>query len=65
MTRHIADHGHPTGAGRVRHYLRQDRESGIHPAILRLSSRARRTGDGDPGARRLAEYARIERGRLT
>ena len=60
MTRHIADKPHASGPGRLRNFIRQDRESGLHPAVAALHARARKSGDADN--RRLAEYARIERG---
>lgn len=60
MTRHIADQSHDTSAGRTRHYLLQEREQAVHPAILALRARPR---DADlPASRRATEYARIERG---
>ena len=60
MTRHIADHTRESSVSRTRNYTRQDRESGTHPAIdaLRMRPRAR----DESGNRRVAEFARIERG---
>lgn len=60
MTRHIADHKRESGVSRTQNYTRQERESGLHPAIaaLRMRPRSRDTS----GNRRAAEFARIERG---
>ncbi|MDS9466643.1 hypothetical protein RGQ15_03490 [Paracoccus sp. MBLB3053] len=64
MTRHIADKTHETGSGRVRNYTRQERESAQHPSIRALHSRPKKTAGKEDAAsgRRVAEYARIERG---
>ncbi|CAM3283000.1 hypothetical protein SAMN04488021_14523 [Paracoccus aminovorans] len=61
MTRHIADQPRANGSSRTRNFTRQERESGLHPAIaaLRMRPRAR----DESGNRRAAEFARIERGR--
>lgn len=61
MTRHIADRSRDDGSGRTRNYTRQERESGLHPAIaaLRMRPRARSSEETN---RRAAEFARIERG---
>jgi len=60
MTRHIADRSDEDSRGRTRHYTRQERESGLHPAVaaLRMRPRAR----SDAANRRATEFARIERG---
>ncbi|HWL57818.1 MAG TPA: hypothetical protein VNQ78_14235 [Paracoccus sp. (in: a-proteobacteria)] len=63
MTRHIADKQHETGAGRVQNFTRQERESGTHPAVVSLLARPRKVDD--QGGRRISEFVRIERGRLT
>lgn len=60
MTRHIADKSHDESAGRLRHYLRHEREEAVHPAILALRARPREAAL--PASRRATEYARIERG---
>lgn len=49
------------GNRRVEHYLRQEREDGLHPAVRELHQRA--THDEETN-RRAVEYARIERGHL-
>lgn len=61
MTRHIADQHHTTGKGRVENFTRAEREQGIHPAIIELN---RRPVVRDKKSRRMAEFLRIERGRL-
>lgn len=49
----------PTSTGRFRHFVRQERESGIHPAIRALHARAKGEAVGQG---RAVQYARIERG---
>lgn len=45
--------------GRFRHFVQQERESGLHPAIRALHARAK----GDTGSNgRAVQYTRIERG---
>ncbi|WP_347265700.1 hypothetical protein [Paracoccus sp. (in: a-proteobacteria)] len=61
MTRHLADHIRTGGASRVQNFTRQDRESGLHPAVLALHRRPH--GRDESGNRRAAEFARIERGK--
>ena len=60
MTRHIADRSQESSSGRTQYYTRQERESGLHPAVaaLRMRPRAR----SEAANRRAAEFARIERG---
>lgn len=61
MTRHIIDRESLRDNGlRLRQFLRIDRESGLHPAVVRLHAKQRHADDN--GAR-LAQYLRIERGR--
>jgi hypothetical protein len=61
MTRHIIDREALRDSGlRLRQFLRIDRESGLHPAVVRLHATQRHAED--KGAR-LAHYLRIERGR--
>ena len=49
----------PGNSSRLREYIRQERESGVHPSVMALRSRPKdRSEDG----RKIAEYARIERG---
>ena len=58
--KHIADKPHQTGAGRILNFVQQDRQSGLHPAIQALH--ARPVANARDATRRVAEYARIERG---
>ena len=60
MTQTLTDQDRNAGSARLRAYLTQDREAGMHPAIQALHRRAR-TRDGDDG-RKTVKYARIERG---
>ncbi|AWX94455.1 hypothetical protein DPM13_09970 [Paracoccus mutanolyticus] len=60
MTRHIADKSHDESAGRLRHYLRHEREEAVHPAILALRARPREAAL--PASRARNRNARIERG---
>lgn len=57
--KHIADKPHQTGPGRVRNFTQQERESGLHPAVVALHSR-NHTRD-EASDRRMAEFTRIER----
>ncbi|WBU63678.1 hypothetical protein [Paracoccus aerodenitrificans] len=60
MTKSTFDHERSNSNGRMRSYVAQDRESGVHPAIETLHRRPRSRDSGEnPKAR---EYARIERG---
>lgn len=59
MSRHIADRRAPSDGGRVAHFLRLSREAG---QPWRRLWRAPRTEKAE--GRRVAEYARIDRGRL-
>ena len=58
--KHVADKQHETGAGRILHFTRHERESGLHPAVARLLARAR--NENAQATRRIREFARIERG---
>ena len=60
MTKSRTDHERSTGTGRMRAYLAQDREAGLHPAFQALHQRPH-SRDGDD-RRKTAEYTRIERG---
>lgn len=60
MTKTITDRERSTGNGRLRAYVAQDRQSGLHPAIEALHRRPHER-DGDE-SRKTAEYLRIERG---
>lgn len=60
MTRHISDQPREPGQNRLREFIRQERESGTHPAIRSLRSRPR---DHDAEGRKTAEFLRIARGR--
>ncbi|MDO5647010.1 hypothetical protein [Paracoccus sp. (in: a-proteobacteria)] len=59
MTRHITDHPRDRGDARLREYLRAERESGRHPAVIALHTRPQTRDDG----RKTAQYLRIERGK--
>lgn len=61
MTRHLSDKPRKVGTGRLRHFLQHERETGdMHPAVFALH--ARRATNTPKTDRRVAEYARIERG---
>lgn len=60
MTKKLTDRERSTANGRVRSYVTQERESGIHPAISKLHRRPH--GRADDESRKASEYARIERG---
>jgi hypothetical protein len=45
----------------MREYLRQERETGLHPAIRALFNRPK---SATKSARKVREFTRIERGRL-
>ena len=62
MTKHISDQPRRHTGSRLREYTRQERESGTHPAIAFLRARPKTRNQEN---RKIAEYARIERGRLT
>lgn len=62
MTRHLGDKPRSHGSARLREYLRQERQNTPHPAILTLLTRPKGQG---PSTRKVREFARIERGRLT
>lgn len=64
MTRHITDHrGTSAGEGlkQFRAAAQRLAEEGQHPAVLQVLRRP----TAATGGKRLAEYTRIERGRLT
>ncbi|WBU56453.1 hypothetical protein [Paracoccus sediminicola] len=60
MTKSLTDRERSTGNGRLRSYVTQERESGIHPAITKLHRRPH--GRESYESRKTSEYARIERG---
>ena len=60
MTKILTDRERSTANGRLRSYVAQDRQSGIHPAIEALHRRPHGR-DGDE-SRKTSEYTRIERG---
>lgn len=62
MSKHISDKPRTSGQNRLREYTRQERESGVHPAISTLRSRPQTRGEDN---RKTAEYLRIERGEQT
>lgn len=62
MSRHISDRPHSNSGARLREFTRQERESGVHPAIQVLRTRAQARSEEN---RKAAEYVRIDRGRLT
>ena len=59
MAKHISDHPRSQSQLRLREFVRQEREAGVHPAIQALRSRPQ-SRDGD--SRKAAEYLRIDRG---
>lgn len=62
MGKHISDQTRSQGQTRLREFTRQERESGVHPAIEALRHRPQmREGDG----RKTAEFLRIDRGLRT
>lgn len=60
MTKHISDQPREHGGARTREFIKQERESGTHPAVDALRSRPK---DRDGENRRAEEFTRIERGR--
>lgn len=60
MTKTVTDRERSTGNGRVRAFVNQERQSGVHPAVETLRRRPHER-DGDE-SRKASEYARIERG---
>ncbi|WP_347137992.1 hypothetical protein [Paracoccus sp. SSK6] len=62
MTKPISDRPEEKGTIRLREFTRQDRESGIHPAIMALRARPQTRGEVN---RKAVEYARIERGHMS
>lgn len=49
-------------SGRFHHFVQQERESGLHPAIRALHARAKGADTGGNG--RAVQYTRIERGHM-
>lgn len=62
MNKPASDKSEPRGTTRLREFTRHERESGMHPAIEALRSRPVTRGDAN---RKIVEYARIERGRMS
>ncbi len=60
MSKHVEDQPRSPDHNRLREYTRQERESGMHPAIWALHSRPLMRGSVN---RKAAEYLRIARGR--
>jgi hypothetical protein len=60
MKKHISDQPRSQGSTRMREFIRQEREAGIHPAIAELRTRPQTRGKDN---RKTAEYLRIDRGR--
>lgn len=61
MTEQPSHQSHEAGNSRLKNFLRQEREDGLHPAIKALHARPNsRVEDHN---RRAVEYARIARGR--
>lgn len=58
MSKHITDQPRGRDNARLREFLRQERESGTHPAIEKLHSRHQMRAEDN---RRAVEFARIER----
>ena len=60
MDERISDQARQSDGGvRLREYTRQERRSGMHPAIAALRSRPKVRGEEN---RKAAEFLRIERG---
>ncbi len=62
MSKHISDQPRSQAHLRLREFTRQERETGVHPAVESLRTRPQ-TRDGD--SRKTAEYLRIDRGQRT
>lgn len=62
MNKHISDQHRMHGQARLREYTRQERESGMHPAIAALRSRPQDRGAEN---RKTAEFLRIDRNRVS
>lgn len=62
MTKHVSDQPRSHGAARLREYTRQEREAGTHPAVETLRTRPKERSEEN---RKAAEFARIDRGKLT
>lgn len=60
MSRHISDQPRATSTVRLREFTRQERQSGVHPAIRSLRERPEAR---DGAGRQTIEFLRIERGR--
>lgn len=58
MSKHIIDQPRRQNGGRLRAFTRQERESGLHPAIETLRSRPKTRGEENCKA---AQFLRIER----
>lgn len=62
MQRHLIDQPRSTSNTRLREFIRQERQSGRHPAVLALMARPKDRADEN---RKAVEFARILRGRLS
>lgn len=62
MSKHVKAAPRSPGKNRLREFARQERESGMHPAISILRSRPAMRGAEN---RKTAEFLRIDRGRVT
>lgn len=62
MTKKAATPARDETLGRLRRFVQQERESGLHPAIRALHQRAHGR-DGDTNGRAV-QYARIARGHM-
>lgn len=61
MSKHITDQPRGRDNTRMREFLRQERESGTHPAIEALRARPQMRSEDN---RRMVEFARIERDQM-
>lgn len=59
MDKHIVDRPRSTGAARLKQFVQHDRESGLHPAVRALHSKAHERPEGNA---RMTQFLRIARG---
>lgn len=62
MTKHISDQDRVQGSGRLREFVRTEREAGPHAAVEKLRARPQTRGAEN---RKLSEFTRIARGQVT
>lgn len=62
MNRQPVDQSRDDANPRVREFIRQERQEGLHPAIQALHARPQDRAETN---RKAVEYSRIARGRLT